>query len=194
MEKQRTGNYRMAAAEAIIEPKVTANSASDQAAQRLWIARYLAELLDRRFTIPGTSIRIGLDPILGLVPGVGDLLANLTGSAILFIAAQFNIPKIVLLRMGLNIAINAMIGAIPIFGDIFSIWFRSNVKNVQLLERYAGGPRQHLDSGGLVVCHRSDCRTADHYFCHSGRSGLAAEPARQLHQLMPIYAGSFLRR
>ena len=59
----------MAPAEAIIEPKVTANSASDQAAQRLWIARYLAELLDRRFTIPGTSIRIGLDPILGLVPG-----------------------------------------------------------------------------------------------------------------------------
>lgn len=142
MEKQRTGNYRGAAANATIEPKVIPNSASDLAAQRLWIARYLAELLDRRFTIPGTSIRIGLDPILGLVPGVGDLLANLTGSAILFIAAQFNIPKIVLLRMGLNIAINAMIGAIPIFGDIFSIWFRSNVKNVQLLERYAGGPRQ----------------------------------------------------
>ncbi len=143
MEKQRTGNYRRATADAIIEPsKVTSNTASDLAAQRLWIARYLAELLDRRFTIPGTSIRIGLDPILGLVPGVGDLLANLTGSAILFIAAQFNIPKIVLLRMGLNIAINAMIGAIPIFGDIFSIWFRSNVKNVQLLERYTGGPRQ----------------------------------------------------
>jgi hypothetical protein len=142
MEKPQTGNYRSAVAGAIIEPKVIPNSESDLDAQRLWIARYLAELLDRRFTIPGTSIRIGLDPILGLVPGVGDLLANLTGSAILFIAAQFNIPKIVLLRMGLNIAINAMIGAIPIFGDIFSIWFRSNVKNVQLLERYASGSRQ----------------------------------------------------
>ncbi len=125
-----------------------------------------------------------MDPILGLVPGVGDLLANLTGSAILFIAAQFNIPKIVLLRMGLNIAINAMIGAIPIFGDIFSIWFRSNIKNVQLLERYAGGPRQPSTAARLVVCHRFDCRTADRYFRHSGGSGLAAEPARQLHQLM----------
>ncbi len=142
MEKPQTGNYRSAVAGAIIEPEVTSETESDLAAQRLWIARYLADLLDRRFTIPGTSIRIGLDPILGLVPGIGDLLANLTGSAILFIAAQFGIPKIVLLRMGLNIAINAMIGAIPIFGDIFSIWFRSNVKNVQLLERYAGGPRR----------------------------------------------------
>src|SRR3954466_3690111 len=117
MEKQRTGSYRRAASGAVIEPRVTPNSASDLTAQRLAIARFLAELLDRRFTIPGTSIRIGLDPILGLVPGVGDLLANLTGSAILFIAAQFNVPKVVLLRMGLNIAVNALIGAIPIFGD-----------------------------------------------------------------------------
>ena len=142
MEKQQTGNYRRAAAGAIYEPGGKAKSANDLAGQQLWVARFLAELLDHRFVIPGTSIRIGLDPILGLVPGIGDLLANLTGSAILFIAAQFNLPKIVLLRMGLNIAINALIGAIPILGDIFSIWFRSNVKNVQLLEHYASGPRR----------------------------------------------------
>jgi hypothetical protein len=147
MEKQRAGNYRRAASSAVIEPEVTYNSASDLAAQRLWVARFLAELLDQRFAIPGTSIRIGLDPILGLVPAVGDLLANLIGSAILFIAAQFNIPKVVLLRMGLNIAVNALIGAIPIFGDIFSIWFRSNVMNVQLLERYAADPRRGSTAG-----------------------------------------------
>jgi hypothetical protein len=104
--------------------------------QKVLFARFLAELLDQRFTIPGTSIRIGLDPILGLIPGIGDGLANIAGSAILFIAAQYRLPKIVILRMALNIALNAMIGAIPIFGDIFSIWFRSNVKNVQLLEYY----------------------------------------------------------
>ena len=102
--------------------------------QKVLFARFLAELLDQRFTIPGTSIRIGLDPILGLIPGIGDGLANIAGSAILFIAAQYRLPKIVILRMALNIALNAMIGAIPVFGDIFSIWFRSNVKNVQLLE------------------------------------------------------------
>ena len=105
---------------------------------RLLFARFLADLLDQRFTIPGTSIRIGLDPILGLIPGIGDALANIAGSAILVIAAQLNVPKIVLMRMGLNLAANALIGAIPIFGDIFSIWFRSNAKNAELLERYAG--------------------------------------------------------
>jgi uncharacterized protein DUF4112 len=105
--------------------------------KRLLFVRFLADLLDQRFIIPGTSIRIGLDPIIGLIPGIGDVLANITGSAILLIAAQFRLPKIVLLRMGLNVALNTIIGAIPVFGDIFSIWFRSNVKNAQLLERYA---------------------------------------------------------
>lgn len=117
-------------------------SQSSRSSQRILFAKFLAELLDQRFTIPGTSIRIGLDPILGLIPGIGDGLANLAGSAILLIAAQYRLPKIVLLRMGLNIAVNAMIGIIPIFGDIFSIWFRSNVKNAQLLERYVSAEGQ----------------------------------------------------
>jgi hypothetical protein len=107
-------------------------------ASRLHFVRFLADLLDQRFTIPGTSIRVGLDPILGLIPGIGDALANIAGSAILVIAVQLNVPKIVLIRMGLNLAANALIGAIPVFGDIFSIGFRSNAKNAELLERYAG--------------------------------------------------------
>jgi len=110
----------------------------------------LAELLDQRFTIPGTSIRIGLDPILGLIPGIGDGLANIAGSAILFIAAQYRLPTIVILRMGINVALNAMIGAVPIFGDIFSIWFRSNVKNVQLLERYLSAGERASTSGNWL--------------------------------------------
>ena len=107
-------------------------------ANRLRFVRFLADLLDQRFTIPGTSIRVGLDPILGLIPGIGDALATMAGSIILVIAVQLNVPKIVLIRMGLNVASNALIGTIPVFGDIFSIWFRSNAKNVDLLERYAG--------------------------------------------------------
>jgi hypothetical protein len=100
---------------------------------RLFFVRFLADLLDQRFTIPGTSIRVGLDPILGLIPGIGDALANIAGSAILIVAVQLNVPKIILIRMGLNLAANALIGAIPVFGDIFSIWFRSNAKNAELL-------------------------------------------------------------
>jgi hypothetical protein len=104
----------------------------------LWFAKFLADLLDQRFMIPGTSIRIGLDPIISLIPGIGDLLANLTGSLILIIAAQLGVPKVVLARMGANIAINTIIGVVPIFGDVISIWFRSNVRNVELLQRYLG--------------------------------------------------------
>jgi hypothetical protein len=118
--------------------------------ERIALARFLADLLDQRFTIPGTSIRFGLDPILGLIPGIGDALANLAGSAILLIAAQYRLPKIILLRMGLNVAFNALIGALPIFGDVFSIWFRSNVKNAQLLERYVSAERQAPTAGDWV--------------------------------------------
>ena len=120
---------------------------------RILFARFLADLLDQRFTIPGTSIRIGLDPILGLIPGIGDALANIAGSAILLIAAQFNVPKIILIRMGLNVAGNALIGAIPIIGDIFSIWFRSNARNADLLERYAatGTRRAGLNDWLFVI-------------------------------------------
>ena len=118
--------------------------------QKVWLARFLAELLDQRFTIPGTSIRIGLDPILGLIPGIGDALANIAGSTILIIAAQYRLPKIVILRMGINVALNAMIGAVPIFGDVFSIWFRSNVKNVQLLERYLSAEEQGSTFGNWI--------------------------------------------
>lgn len=119
---------------------------------RLRFARFLADLLDRRFRIPGTSIRIGLDPIIGLIPGIGDVAANLTGSMILLIGAQLGVPKIVLARMGINIAVNTLLGAIPLFGDIISIWYRSNVRNVTLLQRYLEQePRQAAVRNWLFV-------------------------------------------
>ena len=116
-------------------------------ARRLYWVKILADWLDQRFTIPGTSIRIGLDPILGLIPGIGDLIANTAGSAILLIAAQSRVPKIVLLQMALNVGLNALLGAIPVLGDIFSIGFRSNLKNARLLERHAG-PEGHASTFG----------------------------------------------
>lgn len=129
---------------------------ADHEPDRLRFAKFLADLLDQRFTIPGTSIRIGLDPIISLIPGIGDLLANLTGSLILVVGAQLGVPKVVLVRMGLNIALNTIIGAIPIFGDIASIWFRSNVRNVDLLQRYLGKPSKRVVLGdwlfvGLLI-------------------------------------------
>lgn len=118
------------------------SSSRSQRTAAMVFARFLADLLDQRFTIPGTSIRIGLDPIISLIPGIGDAVANIAGSAILLISLQLGLPRIVLLRMGLNIAVNTLLGLIPVVGDVISIWFRSNVKNVELLERYAGSERQ----------------------------------------------------
>ena len=99
-------------------------------------ARLLAQVLDRSIRLPGTDLRIGLDPLIGLIPGFGDAVASLAGSMILFLAAQLQVPKIVLVRMSVNIALNGAIGSIPLFGDLFSLWFRSNVRNVTLLERH----------------------------------------------------------
>lgn len=99
-------------------------------------ARLLAQVLDRSIRLPGTDLRIGLDPLIGLIPGFGDAVASLAGSMILFLAAQLQVPKIVLVRMSVNIALNGVIGSIPLFGDLFSLWFRSNVRNVALLERH----------------------------------------------------------
>ena len=96
----------------------------------------LARLLDSVVQIPGTSIRVGLDALLGLIPGLGDWIANFIGSAILFFAVKLEVPKIVIVRMAINVGINTIIGAIPGIGDLFSIWFRSNLKNARLLRRY----------------------------------------------------------
>ena len=100
------------------------------------LADFIARLLDSAFLIPGTRVRIGLDPLLGLLPGAGDIIANLIGSSILFLATRLRVPKIIMVRMALNMGLNTVIGVIPGFGDLFSVWFRSNEKNAQLLRRY----------------------------------------------------------
>ena len=79
------------------------------------------------------SIRIGLDPIVSLIPGIGDLIANLTGSLILLIAAEYRLPKVVLLRMGMNIAIYFIGGLLPWVGDLFDAWWKPNIRNLRLL-------------------------------------------------------------
>jgi hypothetical protein len=106
------------------------------------IARVIATFLDSAFYLPGTSIRIGLDPIIGLIPGFGDTLGNLLGSSLLFLGAQIGLPRIVLVRMSLNVFLNTVIGAIPGIGDVFSFWFKSNMRNLTLIQRYAREPRR----------------------------------------------------
>jgi hypothetical protein len=100
-------------------------------------AEYLAKILDTTVRIPGTGIYVGLDPLLGLIPGFGDMLANLIGTVILVLAARLQVPRIVVARMSLNLMINGTIGTIPILGDLFSVWFRSHARNAVLLREAA---------------------------------------------------------
>ena len=123
---------------------------SDEAARRLALveaAELLAKVLDTTVKIPGTSLYLGLDPLIGLIPGFGDVLAGLIGTVILGMAARMEVPRIVITRMSLNLLINGVIGTVPIFGDLFSVWFRSNSLNAELLRQAAtqSARRTHAD-------------------------------------------------
>lgn len=100
-------------------------------------ADLLAGFLDTAIPLPGTRIRIGIDPLLGLIPGIGDVAASLIGSTILLLAVRLRAPRITLVRMSLNLLINGAVGVVPGAGDLFSLYFRSNVRNVALLRRVA---------------------------------------------------------
>ena len=105
-----------------------------------WLRRW-ASLLDSRFRVPGTNIRFGLDPILSLIPGLGDLASPIFTAALLAQVFRQRVPKIVIMRMLLNALIDAAIGAIPIAGQLGDIFFRANVRNLALLERHADPSR-----------------------------------------------------
>jgi len=116
-----------------------------------WV-RQLVILMDGAFRIPGTEIRVGLDPILGLLlPGAGDVLGALPSFLIIALATRRGVPAVVVLRMLVNIALDSFIGAIPLFGDLFDATFRSNEMNLALLERHAGVPRTPRLADYLVV-------------------------------------------
>ncbi len=99
---------------------------------------FLSRLMDSIFRVPGTRIRFGLDPIVSLIPVLGSQVSAVISSILLFRSVQHRLPKVVLVRMGLNIAINAVLDAVPVIGDFLSIFFKSNDMNYALLKRYAG--------------------------------------------------------
>lgn len=95
----------------------------------------IATLLDEAFQIPGTSFRFGLDPLIGLVPGIGDLISGLASFLIIHAAWQRRLPKATLARMVSNVAVDTVVGSIPVLGDAFDAAWKSNRKNVILLQR-----------------------------------------------------------
>jgi hypothetical protein len=109
----------------------------DQTLHRLEI------LLDEAFVVPGTGIRFGLDGIIGLVPGLGDVLAGLLSLIIPLAAWIRGVPYVTLARMAANLGIGVLVGSIPLFGDIFDIAWKANRRNYRLLCRHLGEPRRH---------------------------------------------------
>ena len=118
----------------------------------------LADLIDSAFPIPGTNWRVGLDPIIGLIPGLGDIISSAFSFLIVFAAWQRNLPKVTIARMVGNIAIDTLVGAMPLLGDIFDAAWKSNKKNVAILKRAtadqvggAGLKAQARDWGALLL-------------------------------------------
>ena len=105
--------------------------------------RQLEVLLDEAFRVPGTDFRFGIDGIIGLIPGLGDVLAGLLSLIIPIAAWIRGVPYIALIRMLVNIAIGVLVGAIPILGDIFDVAWKANRRNYRLLQRHLHEPRQH---------------------------------------------------
>jgi hypothetical protein len=104
---------------------------------------HLSHLLDDCFQVPGTSIRFGIDGIIGLVPGLGDVLAGLA-SLLIIVAAWFRgVPAITLTRMVANVGIGVLVGAVPFFGDMFDIFWKANRRNYKLLTRHIAEPHRH---------------------------------------------------
>lgn len=103
-------------------------------------ARALARVLDSAVGVPGTPIRLGLDAVLGLVPGAGDLAGAALSGYIVLVAARNGAPRSVIGRMLFNIFVDTTLGSVPVIGDLFDVAYKSNLKNVALLERFAAQP------------------------------------------------------
>ena len=98
--------------------------------------RQLSRLMDTSLRVPGTGFRIGLDPIIGLIPGAGDLISTAFSAYIIFLATRFGIPRQDLTEMIFNVALESVVGTVPLVGDLFDAFYKSNIRNLAILEKH----------------------------------------------------------
>ena len=96
----------------------------------------LATAFDTAFILPGTNVRFGVESLLRLVPGVGDAIASLLSCYLLYEASRLGVPRLLLMRMAANVALEGLVGAVPVAGDAFDVFFRANRRNVALLRQH----------------------------------------------------------
>jgi hypothetical protein len=111
----------------------------------------LAKLMDSRFRVPGTDIRFGLDALIGLVPGAGDLTTFGISGYMLWVMAQNGASGFVLARMILNVLIDTLVGSIPILGDLFDVAFKSNTRNMRLMEQHYKEGRHNGSAWKVII-------------------------------------------
>ena len=115
------------------------------------IFKWVALIMDRLIRIPGVKKRLGLNPILDLIPGFGDIAAALVSVSVLGYGIRRGIPKILLGRMALNVLINEIVGIIPVVGSIFAFWFTANTRNYELLREHLDAPNRSTKSDKIFV-------------------------------------------
>ncbi len=120
-------------------------------APRLKRMRQLSRVLDSAIVIPGTKQRMGLDPIIGLIPGGGDTISAALSAYIIIEAALMGLPRAALVRMVVNLVLDTVVGAIPILGDIFDVFSKANLRNMQIVENYAKAPKPSAKADNLFI-------------------------------------------
>lgn len=111
----------------------------------------LTYLFDQAFRVPGTKWRFGIDALIGLIPGAGDVVGALVGAYGVLVARELGAPASIQLRMLGNVAVDAFVGAVPILGDIFDFAFKAHVRNRVLMEKWLQQPRATAKKSTLIV-------------------------------------------
>ncbi len=137
-------------------PQFSRDSEAHERKKGVTGALRLAKVLDTAFRIPGTRIRFGIDPLLGLVPGLGDAIAAVLGSYIIWTALRAGAAPVLIARMIGNIAIDAIVGAVPVAGTVFDVFFKAHRRNAHLLAEWSRSPaateaRQRRTLWALVI-------------------------------------------
>jgi hypothetical protein len=115
-----------------------------------WIES-IANLMDSKFTLPGTRFKFGLDPIIGLIPGIGDITSFAISGLLVTIMARHDASGKVVILMLLNILLDAIIGGIPIIGNLFDFVYKANNKNIRLLKNHYGKGKHQGSGKGIII-------------------------------------------
>ncbi len=118
--------------------------------------RKLSRLMDTAIRIPGTSFRIGLDPIIGLIPGAGDMISTAFSAYIIYLATHLDIPSKDLRKMLFNIGLEAVAGTVPLVGDFFDAYYKSNIRNLAILEQHLQAVDPKLEELASVMSEDKD--------------------------------------